>query len=168
MAGRRQIMVEPPVRTEGLGSCDTAVLRAIYPASPVYSGELTDDSATAQYTDVVLSGEINDGGHTFGTVKIDYQDAPDLNEVEIGGGGKPGTPYSPNVAVNPDEPHNPAGIPAAGADPEITSKQRGGGGAFQTPPGTGSELAANPKNTSAVVSTLRIGSLRLGRGSSVG
>lgn len=161
MAGRKQLVVQPPVRTYGLGSTSTADLYALYPASPVYSGELTDEVAEKIFLDLVKSGEINDGGHTFGTVNIDYQTAPDLNTVETGGGGLPGTPYSPNVAVAPEDPHNPAGIPAAGA--EATANLRGGGGAFNSVPGTGNNITANPKDTSAVVSSQKIGDLILGK-----
>jgi hypothetical protein len=163
MAGRRQLMVQPPVRTYGLGSTSTADLYAIYPGSPVYSGEINDETVTETFMNVVMSGEINDGGHTFGSVNIDYQAAPDLNEVETGGGGLPATPYAPNVAVAPEDPHNPAGIPAEGA--EATARLRGGGGAFTAAPGTGGNVAANPKDTSTAISQLRIGEYILGKGS---
>jgi len=164
MAGRKQLMVQPPVRTYGLGSSSTADTNVLYPGSPVYSGEINDDTVTATYMDLVMSGEINDGGHTFGTVDIDYRAAPDMNEVVTGGGGLPGTPYAPNIAVAPEDPHNPAGIPEAGA--EATERLRGGGGAFQNPPGTGNNLSPNPKDTSAAISTQKIGELILGKGSS--
>lgn len=49
MAGRKQLVVQPPVRTYGLGSASTADLYALYPASPVYSGELTDEVAEKNF-----------------------------------------------------------------------------------------------------------------------
>lgn len=156
---RKQIMVEPPVRTRGNGSSDTANLRRMYPGSPVYSGELTDEVATNAFMDEVLSGEINDGGHTFGTVDIDYKGAPNLADVVIGGGGLPGSPYAPNIAT-PASGQNPADIPAAGV--EATANARGSGGAF-----SGDGLA-NPSDTSAVISRQTIGSLQKGKSSPLG
>lgn len=152
-------MVEPPVRVRGNGSSDTANLRALYPGSPVYRGELTDDIATAKYMDEILSGEINDGGHTFGTVDIDYRGAPNLADVEVGGGGLPGSPYGPNIAV-PAEGQNPADIPAAGV--EATERARGSGGAFV---GDGFR---SPSDTSAVISRQTIGSLQKGKSTPLG
>jgi len=156
---RKQIMVEPPVRTRGNGSSDTANLRVLYPGSPVYRGELTDEIATDQYMDEILSGEINDGGHTFGTVDIDYRGAPNLADVVVGGGGLPGSPYGPNIAT-PPEGQNPADIPAAGV--EATERARGSGGAF-----TGDGLRS-PSYTSAVISRQTIGSLQKGKSTPLG
>lgn len=156
---RKQYMVQPPVRVRGNGSSDTANLQKLYPGSPVYQGTLTDEVATAQYFDQILAGEIDDGGHTFGTVNIDYADAPDLNDVVIGGGGLPGSPYGPNIAV-PAEGMNPADIPEAGV--EATENARGGGSPF---PG---DALASPKSTSAVISRQRVGSLQLGKSTPLG
>lgn len=156
---RKQIMVEPPVRTRANGSSDTANLRALYPGSPVYRGDLTDDIATEKFMTEVLSGEINDGGHTFGTVDIDYRSAPNLADVEVGGGGLPGSPYGPNIAT-PAEGQNPADIPAAGV--EATERAKGSGGAF-----VGDGLAS-PSDTSAVVSRQTIGSLQKGKSTPLG
>lgn len=156
---RKQIMVEPPVRVRGNGSSDTANLQVLYPGSPVYQGEMTDETVTAAYMDQILSGEINDGGHTFGTVDIDYREAPNLAEVEVGGGGLPGSPYGPNIAT-PPEGQNPADIPAAGV--AATERARGSGGAF-----VGNGLAS-PSDTSAVISRQTIGSLQRGRSTPLG
>lgn len=156
---RKQIMVQPPVRVRGNGSSDTANLQVLYPGSPVYSGELTDEVATAQYMEQIMSGEISDGGHTFGTVDIDYKQAPNLADVEVGGGGLPGSPYGPNIAV-PAVGQNPADIPAAGV--EATERARGSGGAF-----SGDGLAS-PHDTSAVISRQTIGSLQKGKSTPLG
>lgn len=156
---RKQLMVQPPVRTRGNGSSDTANLQIMFPGSPVYQGDLTDESATAQYMDQILSGEIDDGGHTFGTVDIDYTGAPDMDEVVVGGGGLPGSPWAPNIAVPPTG-QNPADIPEAGV--EATTNARGSGGAFQ---GDG---LAQPADTAAAISRQTIGSLQLGKSVPVG
>jgi hypothetical protein len=155
MAARRQIMVQPPAdrMTGGSGKSDIAVLQKAFPGSPVYAGSLTDEYATDQYMDIVTNAEVNDGGHTFGTVDLNYSQAPDLNDVEVGGAGKPGSPYAPNIA-SPPEGQNPADIPESGV--EATERARGSGGAF-----SGDGLA-NPKDTSLVISEQKIGSLRKG------
>lgn len=156
---RKQIMVQPPVRVAGNGSSDTATLQEMFPGSPVYEGTLTDDVATAQYMDQILSGEINDGGHTFGTVNIDYVGAPNMGDVITGGGGLPGTSFSPNIA-SPPVGQNPADIPVAGAD--AAEKAKGSGGAF-----SGDGLAS-PKDTSRVISKQKIGTLQKGSSTPLG
>lgn len=159
MAARRQIMVEPPAdrMTGGSGKSNLAVLQRAFPGSPVYSGDIDDTYVTEQYMDIVTDAEVTDGGHTFGTVDLNYSAAPDLNDVEVGGGGLPGSPYAPNVA-SPAEGQNPADIPASGV--EATELARGSGGAF-----SGDGLA-NPKDTSLVISQQKIGSLRKGSSTS--
>jgi len=109
--------------------------------------------------DQILSGEINDAGYMFGTVDIDYKSAPNLAEVVIGGGGLPGSPWAPNIAV-PPEGQNPADIPAAGV--EATAAAKGSGGAFQ---GDGLQ---SPHNTSAIISGQKIGSLAKGTSTPTG
>jgi hypothetical protein len=145
-------MVQPPAdrMTGGSGKSDLAVLQAAFPGSPVYSGDLTDEVATEQYMNIVTNAEVNDGGHTFGTVDLNYTGAPNLADVVVGGGGLPGSPYAPNIA-SPPSGQNPADIPASGVD--ATNLARGSGGAY---PGDG---LANPKDTSLVISGQKIGSL---------
>jgi hypothetical protein len=156
---RKQIMVQPPVRVRGNGSSDTANLARLYPGSPVYQGTLTDEIAAAKYLDEVLSGEVNDGGHTFGTVNTDYAAAPNLAEVVVGGAGLPGSPYGPNIAV-PPEGMNPADIPAEGV--EATDNARGAGSPF---PGDG---LRSPNDASANVSRQKPDNLQLGKSTPIG
>jgi hypothetical protein len=139
--------------TGGSGKSNLAVLQAAFPGSPVYSGDLTDDVAKNQYMNIVTDATVNDGGHTFGTVDLNYTGAPNMADVEVGGGGLPGSPYAPNIA-SPPTGQNPADIPASGV--EATELAKGSGGAF---PGDG---LANPKDTSVVISNQRIGSLLKG------
>lgn len=155
MPTHKQIKVESPVRTFGNGSSSTRDLSIIYSGSPVNDGSLSDAIVEETFQTLNQAPVISDGGHTFGTVNRDYQDAPNLEEVAVGGGGLPGSPYGPNIAVNPTEPHNPAGIPAAGA--EATQNARGGGGAFV---GNGLE---SPSRTSAKIGARRIGDLIFGK-----
>ena len=155
MPTHKQIKVESPVRTFGLGSSSTADLKAIYPGSPVNDGSLNDVIVEEFFQTLNQAPVISDGGHTFGTVNRDYQDSPNMADVEVGGGGKPGSPFGPNIAVAPVDPHNPACIPEAGV--EATENARGGGGAFV---GNGLE---SPHRTSAKIGARRIGDLIFGR-----
>jgi len=145
----KQIMVNPPAAgaVGGLGRSNLSIMHKAYPGSPVYKGELTDEIATAAYMSEVTNATLDDGGHTFGTVNLDYQDAPDLTAVVTGGGGLPGHAHAPNIAV-PPEGQNPADIPAAGVEATLAAK--GAGGAF----GNGENV--NPSTTSANISTQSI------------
>lgn len=155
MPTHKQIKVEPPVRTFGLGSSSTRDSSIIYSGSPINNGSLSDAIVEEMFQEMNQAPVLSDGGHTFGTVNRDYQDAPNLEEVVVGGGGLPGSPYGPNIAVNPNEPHNPAGIPEAGV--AATEAVRGSGGAF-----IGDGLQS-PHRTSAKIGARRIGDLIFGK-----
>jgi hypothetical protein len=123
----------------------------MYPGAPAYDGTYDDTHVIAKYNEVNTS-PINDGGHTFGLVNRDYSDAPDLSTVRTGGGGLPGTPYSPTPA-SPGPGMNPRNIPTI--DPALI--RRGGGGY-----GIGDGLSS-PSDTSVNVARQRIGNLIFGR-----
>jgi len=156
MPTAHQTIVEVPVTTHGVGSSDTAAHQRAFPGSPFHSGELTDDGVKEQFVELAIDGETNDEGHTFGVFNRDYVDAPNLEEVETGGGGLPGTPYTPNIAV-PESGMNPADIPESGV--EATEAVKGSGGPF---PGDG---LVSPHESSARVARQTLGSLILGRSS---
>ena len=96
MPTHTQTIVETVPTEAAKGSTSTTTVQACFPASPIYTGEMTDDSVKAQYEELVLAGEVNDGGHTFGKFNRNYIDAPNIADVEWGGGGLPGSPYAPN------------------------------------------------------------------------
>jgi len=86
MPSHRQLLTQPIPHGGGastglgifsLGSADYAAMRAMYPGSPAYDGTYDDDHVITKYNEVNTS-PINDGGHTFGLVNLDYSDAPDL------------------------------------------------------------------------------------------
>lgn len=159
MPSHRQLLTQPSaqggrasigVGNFALGSADYSAMQAQYPGSPAYDGTYGDEQVIATYEEV-FQGEVSDGGHTFGTVDRDYTGAPDLSAVPTGGGGLPGTPYSPNPA-SPGPGMNPANIPALPPD-----KIHKGGGGY----GVGDGLAS-PSDTSRNVARQRIGSLIFG------
>lgn len=160
MPSHRQLMTTPQAKggkaktglgVFGLGSADYTSLRALYPGSPAYDGTYGDDQVTAT-RDELNQSPLNDGGHTFGTVNLDFSDAPDLRTVQTGGGGLPATPYAPNPA-SPGPGLNPRNLPAV--DPAFIHF---GGGGY----GIGDGLAS-PKDTSLNISRQKIGNLIFGR-----
>jgi len=155
MPTAHQTRVQVPPTTSANGSTDTTALTLAFPGSPVYHGEVTDATVTATYQ-AVLDGDQNDGGHTFGTVNMDYAATPNIAEVVTGGGGLPGSPWAPNIA-SPPAGQNPTDIPSSGV--EATNRARGTGGAFN---GNGLE---SPSDGSARIGHQRIGSLMTGRSS---
>lgn len=111
MPEQRQIMLEPPVPPDRpLGSSNPSNARAIFAASPIYKGELTDEERKAFYQQNVLDGTVS-GGNGVNLFDPNFVDAPDLDEVEVGGGGLPATPYSPNVTSPGPGSINPADMP---------------------------------------------------------
>jgi len=149
--------VEVPTTTYGNGRSETKDLQDMFPGSPIHSGELTDEVIQEQGNTLLIEGVVNDGGHTFGEFDRDYTDAPNLEDVETGGGGKPGSPYAPNIA-SPPEGMNPKDIPEVGA--EVTQRRQGGGGPF---PGDG---LASPNKTSKSIAAQKLGSLIFGKSES--
>jgi hypothetical protein len=144
------------VTTFGKGTSDTVTTQRVFGASPIHSGELTNEVVREQFQALVIDGEVDDSGRKFGVVNRDYVDAPNLEEVETGGGGLPGTPYAPNIA-SPGAGVNPADIPEVGA--EATERLRGGGTSFL---GDGLQ---SPHESSARIAGQRLGSLMSGRSS---
>lgn len=96
MPSHTQTMVDTVPTEYKKGAPSTTRLQGIFPGSPIYDGDLTDEKLKESFQDTVLDAEINDGGHTFNTFNTGYVDAPDLSEVETGAGGLPATPYVPN------------------------------------------------------------------------
>ena len=88
------------VDKEGMpGRANLTALESIFAGSPLY---LKDDDKLASaadykqwFKDHVLTGEVDDV-MTVGSFNLDYANAPNLNNVDTGGGGLPATPFVPN------------------------------------------------------------------------
>ena len=155
MPSHKQTTVDAPISERGMGSAATNDLKSMYGTSPL-NNDLTPDSVRDQYQVEVLDGEINDSGHTFGTFDPNYVDAPNMGDVETGGGGLPASPYVPNPSspgegsTSPsDQPEAPGGF---GSTPSATPFA-----------GVGSKL--NPKDSSDAISGQTLGDYGFGKSS---
>ena len=98
----------------------------------------------------VANGAVNDGGYMFGTVDLNYSDAPDLNTVVTGGGGLPASPYVPNIAS------------ADGAVPSGQPEYLGELPKKSNLYGSGQGGVVSPSDTSKLISSQKLGELVLG------
>ena len=110
MADQKQLIVEAIAPSnKAFGSRNDTNMKSIFSESPIYKGEITDLERTTSYQSLALDGNVTDTvnvagvnivgapGLGFNSHNRDYVDAPDLSEVETGGGGLPASPYMPNV-----------------------------------------------------------------------
>lgn len=155
MAEQRQIMLEQPVPPDRpLGSSNPSNSKAIFAASPIHRGELTDAERTKYYQENVLDGTVS-GGNGVNLFDPNFVDAPDLTEVESGGGGLPSSPYTPNLTSPGPGSVNPADMPAyEGELPDPTQKVLFG---------TGQGGLVSPQKTSKEISKASLGNYISGR-----
>ena len=147
--------VKSPVTTRRVGSSDSASMQKLFPGSPIHSGEYTEEVVKELVQDYVDG--TTEGNPDFPEgVNMDYDTAPVLSEVEVGGGGLPGSSYGPNIAA-PPEGMNPKDIPASGV--EASEAAKGSGSPF---PG---DSLSSPDKTSKNISKQTIGGLIKGQSS---
>jgi hypothetical protein len=97
MPTQRQIIVQQPVPSDKqFGASNYSNAKKIFPASPIHKGQVTDDERRQYFDKKVINGTIV-GGMGLNSFNLDFSDAPNLEEVETGGGGLPATPYVPNI-----------------------------------------------------------------------
>jgi hypothetical protein len=160
---RPGFVVQVPATSFGLGSSDSSSKKRAFTTSPIYDGSYTTDEVVRNsfLRPRELQGTLlSDGGYAFGTVDRFYSNTPNLADVVVGGGGKPGSPFAPNLGV-PGEAngHNPAAIPDSGV--ETTQEERSrSNGAF-----VGNGLVS-PSSTRASVVDPNQRSLGVGSGNS--
>jgi hypothetical protein len=143
-----QTIVSPVPTSWGMGSSNSKIMREMFPDSPIYKEEVTNEKCPGgTYIDLLQVGEVPGSGGYYGLTppfNRDFIGAPDIpDDVLVGAAGLPGTAYVPNPVppgpgnVNPlDQP----APPPADFWP---------GGHHDTP--------ANPKITSANISGVTIG-----------
>ena len=159
-----------PPGTSGLGHRTDANLKAAFEYSPLYAeysetavfnagiSALNGDGGPGDSIPNigVTDGVINDGGHTFGTYDLNYDNGdgpPDQTEVTTGGGGLPASGYIPNLSstvpgdISPTQQPVYAGtLPSAGVEY-----------------GVGLGGLAKPADTTPNVASQKIGSYIKGR-----
>jgi hypothetical protein len=157
MPTHSQITVEAVATDGALGSSDSATLQEMFPASPIYAGELTSDVITDMGNGLLIFNGVNDGGHTFGTFDRDYKDAPVIDDVATGGGGLPGSPHTPAPGSPGPGSMNPADIPEPPSDwpPEAGTEYGSGPGGL-----------LSPSDSSKLTSQQTIGDYLFGKSSS--
>jgi hypothetical protein len=151
MASHKQIMVEAASTSDKpkLGNSNTKAIKEMFPASPIYLGEITDADQAKHFQVRVLDAKINDGGHTFGEFDMNYSDAPDMSTVKTGPAGLPASPFVPNPASPPPGSADPADLPV----PPAKYGEKAGNTPFTGP---GSQMY--PSNGSTIISGQKLGS----------
>lgn len=112
MPTHTQVTVDAVSTVGGLGSADTGTMQEMFPASPIHAGELTAPTVRTMGNELLITDEVNDGGHTFGTFSRDFDGSPDPADVQVGAGGLPGSAHTPAPGSPGPGSTNPADIPA--------------------------------------------------------
>ena len=157
MANHVQITVEPDENQTASGSkANRAALKSLFSTAP-YFNDYTKEKVKAMAQELLLDGEVNDMGHTFGTFNRDYVGAPNYADVETGGEGKPASAWVPNPASPVGGPNNVTSIPEAPDGYGTTPADNWGTGS--------SVVDRSPHASSAAISSQRIGDLPANRSS---
>jgi len=146
-------MLSAPITARGKGKADSTQLKEMFPKTPAYN-DYNDAAATDLGNALLLGAEVNDGGHTFSTVKLDYTDAPDL-EAD----GDPGAHNLPNMyQPNPASPGEGSMLAS-----DVPSPPAGyGTGTEQFGSGTGTKM--QPKSSAAITAAHTLGQYIKGKG----
>lgn len=98
-----------PGGTAGLSNSDKALLKKMFPNSPIYeyAGKTAEGEMVAQFlTDCAAllqpTVQTGDADQFPGGVNLDYNESPDLNSVTSIGGVDIDSPYYPNLIANAD------------------------------------------------------------------
>jgi len=159
------VVAQGPVGEGGMGNRSDKNLKALFSTSPLYTdyneesvlnigvSALNGNGGAGDDLTGNSNGVVNDGGYMFGTLDLNYTDAPSLGDVKTGGGGLPASPYIPN----PTSP-GPGSVFPNDQD-EFTGDLPSAGVEF----GSGLGGTVSPVATSAGISTQTIGSYISGR-----
>lgn len=165
MAGFNQTIVTPASTNRGMGESSTSTLNEMFPASPIYSGEITDTEVDSSnggtYVELLQEGEVNGSGGYYGfadgNFDRDFVDAPNIPaDVPTGAAGLPGTAYVPNPVMPGPGDVNPLNQPAPPSDPSWPA------GPSDSFPGAGGGHDTSPSAASANIARITMGSYGLG------
>ena len=152
MPTAKQNMGEAVDPGHGMGKASQQRMQGIYAASPIYTGDLTDDSITSEFQAEVMDG-VRPAGFLFDGFDTAYVDTSPEG-VNTGGGGLPATPYVPN----PTSP-GPGSMNAT----DQAEAPEGFGEEPSDQFGSGVGHALQPRTTSEQISAQTLGSYQLGR-----
>jgi hypothetical protein len=161
MPSKNQTIVHPNPPTEGgVGSVrNENNLQSAFPNSPIYKNDINDEERKAYFQSKVMDGVVISG---FGldSFNLDFSGSPNLDDVETGGGGLPGTPYIPNL--NSADGAVPSGqAPYDGTRGKIEDKDAATGRQY----GSGLGGLTSPSTTSPEISSQKLGDLISSNGS---
>jgi len=155
MSSLKQNLVEyANTVSKSKGTSNSSNLKKAFPDSPIYAGEISDVERLDFYQKEVMDKE----GLTANGVanfSMNYNNAPNLEDVETGGGGLPASPYTPNVTS-----------PGAGSTSAATQSEFKGeikDVEFISNFGTGLGGTVSPQKTSKNIASLKIGQYISGR-----
>ena len=164
MSTFNQTVVTPAATTRGLGNSSTATLTEMFPASPIYAGEVTDTEVNSSnggtYVELLQEGDVPGSGGYYGFAppfNRDFVDAPNIPADEpVGAAGLPATAYVPNPVPPGPGDVNPLNQPAPPSDPSFPN------GPSDSFPSSAGGHESNPSATSANIASTTIGSYGLG------
>lgn len=163
MSTFKQRTVDSLITSRDKGSASSATLQEMFPASPIHNGELTRTSVEAIGNDLILGGEgadgvVDDRGYWgfSDPFNRNYINSPDTSTVATGGGGLPGTPWTPAPGSPGPGSMSATDIPAPPADWP---------GQAGTEYGSGEGGLVSPSTTSERISKKTLGSYGLGTSS---
>ena len=122
-------------------------LRSCFPASPIYTGDMTDTSIKEYYQENVLDAT-NIAGNGFSNVSLNYGEAPDFESIDIADpnlGEKLPSPFMPNpVSPGPGNVQASKKAEFTGNVPDMESNVEFGSGLGGTvsPSTTSAEISA--------------------------
>ena len=97
MAEQTQTIVQPAAPpNKAKGARNQSNLQSMFQSSPIHAGLLTDEERKKLYQELALDGTVT-SGLGLNSFNRDFEGAPDLSQVETGGGGKPASPFVPNL-----------------------------------------------------------------------
>ncbi len=164
MSTFNQTIVSPAATTRGLGASSTATLTEMFPASPIYDGEITDTEVNSSnggtYVELLQEGDVPGSGGYYGfspPFNRDFVDAPNIPaDIVTGAGGLPATAYVPNPVPPGPGDVNPLNQPAPPSDPSFPN------GPSDSFPASAGGHTSDPAATSANIASTTIGSYGLG------
>tara|TARA_R110000868_G_scaffold280334_2_gene540459 strand:+ start:102 stop:599 length:498 start_codon:yes stop_codon:yes gene_type:complete len=154
MAEQNQIIVEPVIPgTSPKGSRNQVNLNSCFAASPIYTGDLSNDERKKLYASLALEGTVVNG-NGLNSFDRDYTDAPNLKDVDLNTHNLPSA-FMPNPTSPGPGSLNAADKPAyTGTIPDHESNIEFGSGKGGTvsPSETAKEISKQSVHLSSYIS----------------